>query len=125
MSKHLTALSIDHINMNVRDLHESAQFYADLFGFELKEDQPGQKSQIVGNDTIKLCMYEDPARVASAGISHFGFHVENFDDIVNMCETRGIPMPYGVIQWKHSRSVYIIDPNGYEIELSERPGGGL
>jgi hypothetical protein len=34
-------------------------------------------------------------------------------------------MTYGVVQWEKSRSVYILDPNGYEIELSEIDGGGL
>jgi lactoylglutathione lyase len=31
----------------------------------------------------------------------------------------------GSVQWPKSRSVYISDPNGYEIELAEIWGGGL
>jgi len=34
-------------------------------------------------------------------------------------------MPHAIVDWGESRSVYIIDPNGDEIELSERQGGGL
>ena len=34
-------------------------------------------------------------------------------------------MPYGVYEWEYSRSVYITDPNGYEVELTEVFGGGL
>jgi hypothetical protein len=30
-----------------------------------------------------------------------------------------------VVAWQKSRSIYIKDPNGYEIELSEVWGGGL
>ncbi len=53
----LKALTIDHLNLNVKNLKESVEFYENLFGFELKKDQPSQKSQIIGSDTIKLCLY--------------------------------------------------------------------
>ena len=122
---YLKALSIDHANMNVKNLEESADFYSTLFGFELKKDQPDQQSKIIGNETIKLCLYEHPDLIFTKGINHIGFHIENFDEIVEKCKTLNISMPYGVIEWESSRSVYIIDPNGYEVELSEVQGGGL
>lgn len=121
----LNALSIDHANMNVNNLDESVDFYSTLFGFELKKDQPDQQSKIIGNDTIKLCLYENPDLVFPKGINHVGFHIENFDEVVEKCKSMNISMPYGVIEWESSRSVYIIDPNGYELELSEVQGGGL
>lgn len=125
MGKTLEASSIDHINMDVKNLQESITFYRKLFGFVVKKDQPEQKSKIIGNDTIKLCLYEDPTNVKQGGISHFGFSVKNFADIVEKCKEMGVEMPHGVVQWERSRSVYILDPNGYEIDLSEKQGGGL
>ena len=121
----LNALSIDHANMNVRNLQESVDFYTNLFGFELRKDQPEQKSQIIGNDKIKLCLYENPDLIYTKGINHIGFHIENFDEVVEKCHSMNISMPYGVTEWESSRSVYIIDPNGYEVELAEVQGGGL
>jgi lactoylglutathione lyase len=44
---------------------------------------------------------------------------------VEKCEQMDVPMPYGVIEWESSRSVYITDPKGYEVELSKVQGGGL
>ena len=41
---YLKALSIDHANMNVKNLEESVDFYSTLFGFELKKDQTDQQS---------------------------------------------------------------------------------
>ena len=122
---YLKALSIDHANMNVKNLEESVDFYSTLFGFELKKDQPDQQSKIIGNESIKLCLYELPDLIFTKGINHIGFHIENFDEIVEKCKTLNISIPYGVIEWESSRSVYIIDPNGYEVELSEVQGGGL
>jgi lactoylglutathione lyase len=125
MKSHIDALAIDHINMNVKNLAESVDFYHQLFGFDVRKEQPEERSKIIGNDHIKLCLYELPDKVARGGISHFGFHVRNFGEIVARCEAMGVPMPYGVVEWDGSRSVYIKDPNGYEIELSEVAGGGL
>ncbi len=52
----LDAVSIDHVNMKVRNLKDSLKFYNDLFGFEVKkEDNPNKSdvpSLIIGNNSI-------------------------------------------------------------------------
>ncbi len=121
----LRATSIDHINMVVKNLDESVEFYGALFGFEVRKEQPDRDSKIIGNDTIKLCLYEDPSAVKQGGIAHFGFAIDNFEDVVAKCEEMGIEMPEGLVSWEKSRSVYILDPNGYTLELTEKQGGGL
>lgn len=126
MSKILKASSIDHINMEVKDLEQSVDFYKNLFGFEIKKEQSDEKSKIIGNDNIKLCLYENPEMKPEGAIAHFGFHVENFNEIINTCKLLGIKVHYdGPVQFEKSRSIYISDPNGYDIELSEVFGGGL
>lgn len=122
----LKATSMDHVNMAVKNLEESVKFYKDLFGFVVKKEQPEQKSKIIGNDSIKLCLYEDPDMKPEGGIAHFGFHIQNFDDIMEKCKSLGVTIYYdGPVQFEKSRSIYISDPNGYDIELSEVTGGGL
>lgn len=122
----LQAKVIDHINMTVKDLDESVAFYRGLFGFTVLKKQPEKNSKIIGNDAIKLCLYQGDGAGDRTGIAHFGFNVTNFDDVIEQCESRGVKVLYGgVLEWKESRSVYIEDPNGYEIELSEVIGGGL
>jgi hypothetical protein len=42
------------------------------------------------------------------------------------CKSLGVKIYYdGPVQFEKSRSIYISDPSGYDIELSEFPGGGL
>lgn len=126
MSNTIRAASMDHVNMSVKNLQESVDFYRKVFGFELKKDQPEQKSIIIGNDAIKLCLYEDPQMSPEGGIAHFGFFVENFDQVMEICKSLGVTVYYdGPVQFEKSRSIYIADPNGYDIELSEVVGGGL
>ena len=126
MSKILKVSSIDHINMSVKNLAQSVEFYKNLFGFEIKKEQPEEKSKIIGNDNVKLCLYEDSEMKPEGAIAHFGFHVENFDEIIKICTSLGVKIYYdGPVQFEKSRSIYISDPNGYDIELSEVFGGGL
>ena len=130
MSDTLKATSMDHVNMRVKNLDDSVKFYGNLFGFSVKkEDNPNRidaPSKIIGNDSIKLCMYEDPNMSPEGGIAHFGFNIQNFDDIIKKCEEQGVEILYGgPVQFEKSKSVYIVDPSGYEVELSQIQGGGL
>jgi len=124
----LKATGIDHLNLNVKNLNKSVQFYKDLFGFEILKEQPEQNSKIIGNDKIKLCLYEDEefSGYRESGFNHFGFHVGNFGEVINKCRDFGVKINYGgTVEWEKSESVYIEDPDGYEIELSRVFGGGL
>jgi len=124
----LKTTGIDHLNLQVKDLNETAEFYNKLFGFEVKKEQPEDNSKIIGNNSVKLCLYETPGfeKYHKKGFAHFGLHVENFYDVLNKCKEMGIQIYYdGPIKWEYSTSVYIKDPNAYEIELTEVFGGGL
>ncbi len=126
----LQATSIDHVNMKVRNLEKSVKFYKDLFGFEIKQGENPNKadlpSKIIGNDSIKLCFYEVPEMSPEGGIAHFGFNIANFDEVITKCNELHVQILYGgEIDWEKSKSVYIVDPSGYELELSQVSGGGL
>ncbi|AJW71494.1 VOC family protein [Nitrosopumilus adriaticus] len=131
MNNFLQAISLDHVNMSVKDLEKTVEFYKKLFGFEIRKDDNSPNkldvpSKIIGNDSIKLCLYEDPQMSPAGGIAHFGFHVANFDDIMNKCKELDVEVLYdGPVEFEKSMSVYIKDPSGYDIELSEVAGGGL
>ncbi len=126
----LKTKSTDHVNMKVKNLIQSAEFYKNLFGFEIKQEENPNKiyvpSKIIGNESINLCMYEVPDMSPEGGIAHFGFNISNFDEVIVKCKELGVQILYGgIVDWEKSKSVYIVDPSGYEIELGEISGGGL
>jgi len=124
----LVTTGIDHLNLEVFNLVETIQFYKTLFGFEIRKNQSDQNSAIIGNDFIKLCLYEVEGftKYEKKGYHHFGFYIENFDEILAKCEEMDLHIYYGgVLKWENSESIYIQDPNGYEIELSKNYGGGI
>ena len=90
----------------------------------------GQPWAIVGlADAAYLCLYQLPdGELSDQGlrINHFGFHVNDFDQLEEKLQSEGVEIMYdGAIDWNNSRSFYIKDPSGYEIELSEQFGGAL
>jgi len=95
----LDATSIDHVNMKVKNLDESVKFYTNLFGFEIKQEENPNKaevpSKIIGNNSIKLCLYEVPEMSPEGGIAHFGFHIANFDEVISKCQDMGVKILYG------------------------------
>jgi catechol 2,3-dioxygenase-like lactoylglutathione lyase family enzyme len=124
----LKITGIDHLNLEVIDLEESSEFWEKLFGFKTLEEIKEQNGRIIGNRYALLALYETPGmkKYEKVGFSHVSFHVENFDEVEQKCIELGIPVKYnGPITWPKSKSIYIEDPNGYEIELAEHWGGKL
>ena len=125
--------NIDHINVMVKDINETIKFYNDVFGFIVKEEGvskiSGNPYAIIGiSDKGLLAIYEDPKfnEEKVGNINHFGFHVDDFDDALTHIKELNVKVAdYGVVNYENSRSLYIFDPNGIEIELSEQFGGAL
>ena len=99
-----------------------------MFEFETRQNQPDENSVIIGNDFVKLCIYEVEVltKYEKKGYHHFGLHIENFDAIIEKCNELNLQIYYGgILKWEKSDLIYIQDPNGYEIELSRIFGGGI
>ena len=124
----LKTTGIDHLNLTVRNLEKSCAFWKELLGFEALEEIPEHNlSHLVDKPAI-LALYEDPSfkPYQKNGFNHLSFHIENFSDVEQKCKEMNLTIEYGgVLKWSKSRSIYINDPNGYEVEFSEVWGGGL
>lgn len=136
--------AIDHINLTVTHLDASIRFYQNAFGFELIED--GRKPDasrayailgIPGTAALALHSIRSSEETGngdfaeSLRINHWGFAVDDFDIMLKQLQQSNIQRsflddyPEGVIRYPGSRSIYITDPDGHEIELTERFAGGL
>ena len=83
---------------------------------------------IIGNKAAKLALYENAelGRVNKRGFSHLCFHISNFENALSLCEELALPILYeGIVEWPKSKSLYVEDPNGYEVELTNTWGGDL
>lgn len=129
--------AIDHINLSVPDLASAIDFYSRVFNFVVREDHRDRTELapyvILGAEgRAYLAIYEeaDAAEPEHPFVSHWGFVVGDLDPVLERLRKLGVPtqwpdQPDGVFEWAHSRSVYIRDPAGHDIELVENFGGGL
>lgn len=127
---------IDHINLNVKSLDKAKDFYEKFFGFEVQEqyeysDSNEEKARfmLIGiSEKIMLCLYEDKQEssdIENSALSHIGINVENFDESLKFAQENDLlDKRWGIKQYKKSRSFYIEDPNGLELEISELFAGG-
>jgi len=122
---------LDHINLFVSDLDKSVEFYQRYFGFKTFQQgvafESKNKYKIIGlRGKLYLCLYESHEKFEIAGINHIGLNLDNFDEAFTYLKQEKVDFLYdGVNQYENSRSFYIQDPDGYEIELSDVFGGGL
>ena len=131
---------IDHINMCVTNLERSIAFYSNVFGFELKEDHrdlrqyPWVTLGIANVAYLVLYETDEAAQTRDRRIIHFGFalkHGQRIDDVLAQVLKAGIKTKNDkagnpiVAHYDRSSSLYLSDPDGYELDISIKFGGGL
>ena len=125
-----TPLGLDHVVLRVRDQAASQRFYMDVLGCTL--DHHNERISLVqlrfGEQLIDL-FPADPAAprpVAGAGMDHFCVSIK-CDDLAGVRKemlARGVTVDGEVVERRGSYgtgpSLYIRDPDGYQIELKPR-----
>ena len=125
-----TPLGLDHVVLRVRDQAASQRFYMDVLGCTL--DHHNERISLVqlrfGEQLIDL-FPADPAApkpVAGAGMDHFCVSIQ-CDDLAGVRKemlARGVTVDGEVVERRGSYgtgpSLYIRDPDGYQIELKPR-----
>jgi len=129
--------AIDHVNLQVTDLDASIDFYRRVFGFKVLEDgrrNPPGGWAIVGLPGavyLALGVTKDPSPAQGKRIAHFGLVIEDASSTLEQLKQEGVTVvPRGpggseILPYPRSQSIYIKDPDGHEIELTTRFGGGL
>lgn len=139
--------SIDHINIVVSNLEESAEFFQAL-GFEIQHqgDLQGEWiSQIVGlqdvsaryvslelpgeNTRLELIKYYSPSSLGDdeisvankLGLRHLAFRVSNIEEVVSRLKQRGVSFlsPIQVYEPTNKKLVYLLGPDGVLLELAQ------
>lgn len=122
---------LDHLNMSVKNLDESLDWYGRVFGFEKVEEgvRNGVRWAIAKSGEAMLCLYElpdceyvDADALAKRGIhrmNHFAFRISDREAWQEVVRREGLKINYGgIVDWPHSQAWYVNDPTGYEIEVA-------
>ena len=119
-----------HTRMRVSDLDQTIRFYTDVLGLEVLEQKTSPRgSQLAflkvpnSEELIELTSFppSGPVKVQE-DLVHLAFQVENLDDTIASFNAKGVKVTDGpTTSSSGSRFIFIDAPDGYEIELIERP----
>jgi lactoylglutathione lyase len=121
-----------HTRMRVSDLDQTINFYTNVLGLEVLERKVSPRgSQLAflrvpnSEELIELTSFPQsgPVRVQE-DLVHLAFQVESLDDTIASLNSQGIKVTDGPTQTSSgNRFIFIDAPDGYEVELIERPSG--
>lgn len=116
-------LSLDHVNLTVENLGESISWYKRIFDFNVAESGvfKGKEYVVLRKDDCMLCLYQvvsrPPAASQSHRIYHFCFRIDDKDEWIAKIELEKLKV-HSFQDYPYSLSWYIMDPTGYEIEVT-------
>ena len=121
-----------HTRMRVSDMDQTINFYANVLGLEVLERKVSPRGSHLAflkvpnsEELIELCSFppSGPVRVQE-DLVHLAFQVDNMDDTITTLTAKGITITDGPTTTSSgSRFIFIDAPDGYEVELIERPAG--
>jgi lactoylglutathione lyase len=121
-----------HTRMRVSDMEQTIAFYTGVLGLEVLERKTSPRGshlaflQVPNSDElIELTSFppSGPVKVQE-DLVHLAFQVESLDETIASLTANGVKITDGPTQTASgSRFLFIDAPDGYEIELIERPRG--
>lgn len=119
-----------HTRMRVSDLDETIRFYTTVLGLEVIERKTSPRGSHLAflrvpnsAELIELTSFppSGPVKVQE-DLVHLAFQVDNLDAAIVSLNAMGVKITDGPTKTSSgSRFIFIDAPDGYEIELIERP----
>ncbi len=125
-----TTASLDHISYAVADYGRSRDFYSDLMGWEVRNDQRENQASLrigdVGNIIIRNSRRpiseSRPNRPPLTGvINHISWRIDNFDtdEVRAELEGRGLNPRRDQAGGADYDSYHVLDPDGWDLQIAK------
>ena len=121
-----------HTRMRVSDMDQTIAFYRDVLGLEVLERKTSPRGSHLAflrvsnsDELIELCSFppSGPVKVQE-DLVHLAFQVDSLEETIAALNEKGVRITDGPTTTSSgSRFVFIDAPDGYEVELIERPAG--
>jgi lactoylglutathione lyase len=119
-----------HTRYRVNDLERTVRFYKDVLGLEeIRRHRSPRGSELVflkapeSDEQIELCHFPDAGPVqVQADLTHLAFEVDDLGEFARHLSSLGLKYSDGPTTTSTGTVFAFIDaPEGYEIELIQRP----
>lgn len=121
---------LHHTRYRVTDLDKHVKFYTEVLGLEVaRKSESPRGSKLVflkapqSEELIELCFYPNSGPVeVQEDLTHLGFEVDSLEEFGKHIASLGVEFSDGPTMKESGGGFAFIDaPEGYEIELIERP----
>ena len=125
-------MRLEHINMVVRDIDRSIEFYSAAFPhWNIRASGDGDwygvpRHWVHFGDDYQYLVFNSPGTGENRdltsftiGLMHFAFAVDNLDALIGRLEKAGYKISKGGADHAYRKNVYFIDPDGFEVEFVE------
>jgi lactoylglutathione lyase len=121
-----------HTRMRVSNMDQTINFYTNVLGLEVLERKVSPRGSHLAflkvpnsEELIELCSFPSSGPVTvQEDLVHLAFQVESLDETIASLNAEGVKVTDGPTQTSSgSRFIFIDAPDGYEVELIERPPG--
>lgn len=129
----MTVKTLDHINIQTRDMAETIRFYEDLLGLVAKtapRRKPAERQWLYAGEraVIHLNLFgTDNTYVrevipggTTGAIHHIAFECDSLDDMVTRLETKGLRYERAELPEINLTQLFVVDPNNVLLELNFR-----
>jgi 4-oxalocrotonate tautomerase family enzyme len=115
-----TAPRILHVALRVSDSERSERFYCDLLGMPVRERSTFRDGKPLLTTTSGLGMIGD----GESSTDHVAFEVQDLGRLERELRAEGVEVVRGPMETGYGTSLYVLDPDGVEIELIEPKEAG-
>lgn len=121
---------LHHTRYRVEDLEKSVKFYRDVLGLdEVRRHESPRGSKLAflkapeSEELIEICFFPNSGPVnVQEDLTHLGFEVDSLEEFGKHIANLGVEFSDGPTMKETGGGFAFIDaPEGYEIELIERP----
>lgn len=123
-----------HTRYRVNDLERTVRFYKEILGLiEVRRHKSPRGSELVflkapeSEELVEICYFPESGPVeVQPDLTHLAFEVESLEEFGKHLAKHGLSYSDGpVLKDDGSGFAFIDAPEGYEIELMQRPGAYL
>jgi catechol 2,3-dioxygenase-like lactoylglutathione lyase family enzyme len=109
---------IRHIVFHTTDVERLAKFYVDVMGLKIVHRAKNGGISLT-DGYMNLSIHTNKMDGKPSGFNHFGFTVEDNEEIVERCEQLGYRAPQRRPGDRHYAEYRAIDPDGNNFDISE------
>jgi catechol 2,3-dioxygenase-like lactoylglutathione lyase family enzyme len=111
--KGFKATTVNHISYSVADYRKTRDFYADLLGMKVTQDNGTNQCYLTFGDTFIIPRNARQGRQAPL-VDHFAITVEHFDKKAAKAELER----RGLTPREDQESYHVKDPDGFDLQIS-------